>query len=168
MSDAMIAAVVELLPALILLIVVNGAPILARDLLGHCCAWPLDFGWKLADGRPLLGDSKTWRGLAAALVAGALAAMLLGLPPGLGMAFGFWAMLGDAVSSCFKRRLGMAPSARFRGLDQWPESLLPLYALRQPLGLDAAAVLAVTAGFTLFEWWISPWLYRLRIRQRPW
>ncbi len=152
----------------LLLVAVHGAPIIARKLLGACCAWPLDFSLRLADGQPLLGHSKTWRGVAAALLAGLLLAPLTGLTPGEGLQFAAWAMLGDAGSSFIKRRLGLAPSARFRGLDQWPESLLPLWMLRQPLELDAFGVLLVIALFTLFEWWVSPWLYRLHIRKRPW
>ncbi len=154
--------------AVVLLVAVNGAPILARDLLGRCCAWPMDFGRRLADGHPLLGRSKTWRGLLAALLAGALIALLTGLPPFVGALAGFWAMVGDAGSSFIKRRLGLEPSARFRGLDQWPESLLPLWLLREELGLDPLGILLAVVLFTLFEWWVSPLLHRLRLRDRPW
>jgi len=157
-----------ILQAWLLLVVVNAAPILARDLFGRCCDWPLDCGWRLADGYPLLGHSKTWRGVLSAVAAGAAAGGLLGPGAGTGAAFGLLAMLGDSVSSFIKRRMGLAPSARFRGLDQWPESLLPLCLLRQQLGLDLPVLLVVVLLFTLFEWWISPWLHRLRIRQRPW
>ncbi len=157
-----------ILQAWLLLVAVNGAPILARDLFGRCCGWPVDFGLRLADGRPLLGHSKTWRGLLAAVGTGALLGWWLGPGALVGAAFGWWAMLGDSLSSFVKRRLGLEPSARFRGLDQWPESLLPLWMLREPLGLDPAGILAATVLFTLFEWWVSPWLHRLRIRRQPW
>lgn len=154
--------------AVVLLVAVNGAPIVARDLLGRCCAWPIDFGRRLPDGQPLLGRSKTWRGLLSALLAGALAGWFMGLPPSTGVLFGLWAMTGDAASSFIKRRLGLEPSARFRGLDQWPESLLPLWLLREELGLAPLGILLAVVLFTLFEWWLSPWLYRLRLRDRPW
>jgi CDP-2,3-bis-(O-geranylgeranyl)-sn-glycerol synthase len=157
-----------ILQAWLLLVLVNAAPILARDLLGRCCDWPLDLGLRLADGYPVLGHSKTWRGVLSAVAAGAATGAWLGTGAGTGAAVGLLAMLGDSISSFIKRRMGLAPSARFRGLDQWPESLLPLCLLRQPLGLDLPALLLVVLLFTLFEWWISPLLHRLRIRQRPW
>jgi len=48
-----------------LLVVANGAPIIARELLGERGDWPLVFGWLFCDGRPLLGPSKTIRGVVA-------------------------------------------------------------------------------------------------------
>jgi len=38
------------------------------------------------------------------------------------------AMLGDLFSSFLKRRMGLAPSCQAIGLDQIPESLLPMLA----------------------------------------
>ena len=157
-----------ILQAATMLVLVHGAPILARDLLGRCCAWPMDFGLRLTDGRPLLGHSKTWRGLVSAILAGALFGAWLGIGAGVGAGFGVWAMLGDGLTSFVKRRMGLEPSARFRGLDQWPESLLPLWLLREPLGLDVWGILFAVLLFTLFEWWVSPLLYRLHLRNRPW
>jgi CDP-2,3-bis-(O-geranylgeranyl)-sn-glycerol synthase len=156
------------LEAVAMLVLVNGAPILARDLFGRCCAWPMDFGLYLRDGNPLLGVSKTWRGLLSALLAGGLGGLLLGFGLVSGLLFGAWAMAGDAISSFIKRRLGLMPSARFRGLDQCFESLMPLWMLRAELGLDGPGILVAVVLFTLFEWWISPLLHRLRIRDRPW
>ena len=156
-----------LLWSLLLLLVANGAPVLASKLLADRAAWPIDAGLVLADGRPLLGASKTWRGLLAAMLATALAGGLLGVGWGLGAWFGLLAMLGDLAASFTKRRLGIPPSGRARFLDQLPEALLPLAVLREPLGLDWADVLIAASAFTLFEWLVSPWLYRLHIRQRP-
>ncbi|HKJ22762.1 MAG TPA: CDP-archaeol synthase, partial [Gammaproteobacteria bacterium] len=51
-----------------LLLVANGAPVLARQVRGARPARPLDGGLRLADGRPLLGRSKTLRGVGAALI----------------------------------------------------------------------------------------------------
>ena len=53
---------------LILLVLANGAPIVARHLLGDCCAWPVDGGMRTPGGQPILGPSKTLRGLLAAML----------------------------------------------------------------------------------------------------
>ena len=55
-----------ILDILVLLVVVNGAPIIAARLFGSRYDAPVDLGARLPDGRPLFGSSKTWRGLAAA------------------------------------------------------------------------------------------------------
>jgi CDP-2,3-bis-(O-geranylgeranyl)-sn-glycerol synthase len=49
--------------------VADVAPIAAKHLLGARWQAPLDGGWRFVDGRPLLGPSKTWRGLLAAATA---------------------------------------------------------------------------------------------------
>src|SRR5512137_1303973 len=122
---------------LLLLGVANSAPIAARRLLGDRWAAPLDGGLNFIDGRPLLGPGKTIRGVAAAVVATALAAWALGLSPPVGALLGAVSMAGDALASFVKRRLGVAPSGRATGLDQVPESLLPLLAVQGMLDLSA-------------------------------
>lgn len=156
-----------LFPPLLLLLVANGAPIVVRSLLGARYAWPLDGGLLFFDGRPLLGPAKSWRGVVAALLVTAMVAPLLGMPWQLGAQFALLVMLGDALSSFFKRRLAIAPRGRATGLDQLPEALLPLLALRQTLELVWGDVLLVVALFVILELSISPILYRLHIRLRP-
>jgi CDP-2,3-bis-(O-geranylgeranyl)-sn-glycerol synthase len=53
----------------------------------------------LRDGHPLLGRSKTWRGLAAAILLAACAAVLMNLPWQLGALAAASAMAGDCLSS---------------------------------------------------------------------
>ena len=154
-------------PPLLLLLVANGAPPLARWWLGARCAWPLDGGMRFFDGRPLLGPTKSWRGVVAAILATALCGSLLGFSLGLGVQFALLAMAGDTLSSFFKRRLGIAPHGRAVGLDQLPESLLPLVVLHQLFGLNSAQVLLAALLFMLLEMLLSPLLYRWHIRLRP-
>jgi hypothetical protein len=153
---------------LFLIIAANGAPVLAHALLGNHGAARVDGGRVLADGAPLFGSSKTWRGLAAALFAGGLAAPLLGLSVGIGLAAAALAMLGDLLSSFIKRRLRRTPGSPAGALDQVPEALLPGLGLMWPLGLDALDLVLLVILFTLFSRLASPLLYRLRIRRRPW
>ena len=112
----------------------NMAPVLAR---GHWewLATPVDAGrsWR---GRRILGDHKTWRGIIAGVVVGALVFAVqcrlyrmgmwrdlalvdyerLGSLPGVLLGLGTG--VGDAVKSFFKRRVGIAPGASWLGFDQ--------------------------------------------------
>jgi CDP-2,3-bis-(O-geranylgeranyl)-sn-glycerol synthase len=119
------------------------------------------------DGRPLLGSSKTVRGLVIAILATTLAAAALGIPIGLGALIGAVAMAGDALSSFIKRRLGRAPGDQQLGVDQIPESLLPLLAVRHALDLSLLQIVGVTAAFFALELPLARLLYRMGIRDRP-
>lgn len=152
---------------LLLLGVANGSPILAKRLLGARLDVPLDGGLRFVDGRPLLGPSKTLRGVVAAIALTALCAPLVGVSPQLGAWIGAAAMAGDAISSFIKRRLGIAPSGRAIGLDQVPESLLPLLAVQPALDLSATQIAGVTAAFFALETPLARLLHRMGLRDRP-
>jgi CDP-2,3-bis-(O-geranylgeranyl)-sn-glycerol synthase len=153
--------------ALLLLGIANGAPVIGKKLLGRRFAFPLDGGLEFPDGRPLFGPSKTVRGIALAIAATTLAAPVFGLSWQTGVLFGTSAMLGDLLSSFAKRRLDRPPSSQALGLDQIPESLLPLVVCRASLGLDGVEIAALVAAFVVLELLLSRLLYRLRVRDRP-
>ena len=157
-----------MLEMLVLVIVANSAPVLARHVCGARFAAPIDGGRVLGDGRPVLGRSKTWRGLVAGVLATAALAPLLGLPPGLGLATGTLALAGDLLASFVKRRCGYAASARAPVLDTQPEVLLPAVVLRSAYEMNWLEVAAAALGFHLIVRFSSPLLYRLRLRRRPW
>lgn len=150
-----------------LLVVANGAPIIARDLLGKRGDWPLDFGWLFFDGRPLLGPSKTIRGVVAAIGATGCAARLFGDDFATGAYVGLLAMVGDLLSSFLKRRLGIASSGRALGLDQGLEALVPLLAMQAPWALRLFDMVAIIVMFFIVDVVLSRLLYKLHIRERP-
>ncbi|WP_332813563.1 CDP-archaeol synthase [Ramlibacter sp.] len=152
---------------LLLLALANNAPIAARLLLGERWNRPLDGGTLFADGRPWLGPSKTWRGLIAAILVSTLVAPVLGFAPVAGLLAGAVAMAGDALASFTKRRLGIASSGQCFGLDQVPESLLPLLALAPVLGLGVPMIAAVTLAFLLIEPPAARLGHRFGWRDRP-
>lgn len=152
---------------LLLLVAANGAPILARKLFGMHGNRPIDGHKRFIDDQPLLGASKTWRGLIAAMVVTPLVALLLELPAVIGLHVAALAMLGDLLSSFVKRRLRIPPSGMAFGLDQIPESLLPLLVVGTELGLGLAAVLQLSLVFLALELVLSRILYRFNIRRRP-
>jgi CDP-2,3-bis-(O-geranylgeranyl)-sn-glycerol synthase len=133
---------------LALLIAANSAPVIAAWAAGPRASWPLDAGATLPDGRRVLGAHKTWRGLAAGVVLAGCLAPVLGLTIGACAAFGAAAMIGDALSSFAKRRLGCQPGAWIPGLDQLPEAALPLWLGYGFLGLEAASFLGTLLAFT--------------------
>jgi len=153
--------------ALVLLVTANGAPVLANKLLGKRWAWPVDNGITLSDGQRLLGNDKTWRGLVAALCSTGLAALVLDMKLVTGIGFGALAMAGDLSASFIKRRAGKASGSRARGLDTVPESLLPILFFNASLALNPSDIVALVLIFFLIEELVSPLLYRLHIRKRP-
>lgn len=155
------------LQLLLLLMIANGMPILARKWLGARWAWAVDGGRRAWDGRPWLGPSKTWRGLLAALAITPPAALLLGLEAAIGVLIALGAMAGDLGSSFLKRRLGIVPSGQALVLDQVPESLLPLLLVAPMLQLAIVEILMLVLAFFLLELLLSRILFALHIRRRP-
>ena len=107
------------------------------------------------------------RGLVLGVLATILASVLLGLDWTVGALVGAVALAGDLLSSFIKRRLGLQPSSMALGLDQIPESLLPLLAARLLLPLSALDIAIVVAVFFVGELVLSRVLFRLHLRDRP-
>jgi CDP-2,3-bis-(O-geranylgeranyl)-sn-glycerol synthase len=152
---------------LILLTVANGTPVVAKRLFGGAFAQPLDGGALFADGRPWFGPSKTIRGVVLATLATTAAAAALGLGWKVGALVGTIAMASDLLSSFVKRRLGLAPSSRAIGLDQIPESLLPLLAGRLFMPVTGLDIAVTTLLFFVGELILSRLLYKWHLRDRP-
>ena len=154
--------------ALIFVLIANSAPILVRQF-PYLDKWsfPLDCRLTFLDGRRLLGQSKTWRGFIAAVLATSLCAFALQIDWCVGFIVGMLAMLGDSFSSFIKRRLAMPPSSMAIGLDQIPESLLPLVYLHFHWQLGWLTVLFLVLLFIVLELVFSIILFRLHIRKRP-
>lgn len=151
---------------MVVLVAANGAPIIARRALGERLDLPLDLGIRIGRDAPLLGRSKTWRGVAAGVLAGMLAAVLVGWSPELGAMLGAAAMVGDALTSFIKRRLGLEPGQAVALLDQTLEAATPLLLVREPLELGAWDVVLLVVAFAIVDLAISPVLHRLGIRRR--
>jgi len=145
----------------------NAAPLVCKWVLGERFVQPIDGGLVLRDGRPLLGRSKTWRGLIVAIVASTGAAALCGVDWRLGAVVGVLAMAGDCLSSFTKRRLGIEVSGFALGLDQVPESLLPALACGLYLPLGFIEVAAIVLLFFAGELIASRLLYAVGLRDRP-
>lgn len=156
-----------IISVLLLLVIANGMPVLARQILGVSGAWPVDFGISFYDNNPLFGYRKTWRGLVAAILSTTLVAPVFGLTFQTGALFGMLVMSGDLAASFTKRRLGLIESSRFRIIDILPESLIPVFILCDILGLNILTSFISVALFFIFEVMLSPILFKLHIRNKP-
>ena len=76
-------------------------------------------------------------------------------------------MVGDLFSSFVKRRLNFPPSSRALGLDQVPESLLPMLAGREALSLTIADIALAVGIFFVGELILSRLLYKVHLRDEP-
>ena len=160
-------APVEIAKTLILISAANMAPAGLKLILNKRYSAPIDGGLVLRDGRRLLGPSKTWRGLAIGALFPAGLSPLIGLSWLAGMSAGVAAMVGDCISSFAKRRLGFESSDMALGLDQIPEALLPAISMRAYLQLSPVDICAIVLIFCVGELALSPVLFRLGLRERP-
>jgi hypothetical protein len=156
-----------LLQVMVLLALANGTPVVAKKVLGRHLSQPLDGGLLFRDGRPLLGASKTLRGVLLAVLVTTAAAPLVGLEMAIGASIGAAAMACDLCSSFIKRRLALPPSSQAIGLDQVPESLFPLLACYSLLSLSAADIAIGAAVFLVGELVVSRLLYKAHLRDQP-
>jgi len=156
-----------ILQLLILLLLANGTPVIVKRLWGHRFSYPLDGGVRFFDGQAIFGPSKTIRGILSSILVTTLSAPLIGLEWQGGAAIGGGAMAGDLLSSFVKRRLRFPPSSRATGLDQVPESLLPLLVCRWMMPVTFTDIFIAVALFFVGEIFLSRVLYRLRLRSRP-
>jgi len=152
---------------LILLSLANGSPVIAKRIFADNYAAPVDGNTRFVDGRPLLGPSKTIRGIVISLVVTALGAIVLGLHFWIGLLVAGTSMAGDLFSSFLKRRLHLAPSSKATGLDQLPESLFPLLACQPLLSLTAIDIAVGCAIFFAGQVLLSRLFFWLRLRDRP-
>ncbi len=150
-----------------LIAVANGAPIIAKRLFGNFLAFPIDGGRVLADGRPIFGSAKTWRGILFSVLATVIGSFLLGLEWVVGFLVAATAMAGDLFSSFLKRRLGYNSSSKAVGLDQVPEALFPLVACKMFLPVTLSEIALGTCIFVMSSMVLSRLLFNINVRDRP-
>ena len=71
--------ILTILQIMVLLTLANGAPVVAKKILGRRLNFPLDFGFTFFDGRPVFGPSKTIRGIVVSILVTTASAPLIGL-----------------------------------------------------------------------------------------
>jgi len=152
---------------LLLIIIANGAPIIARNIFRSHFDDPLDLGMHFFDKRPIFGPSKTMRGIFMAVMITPVAAHMMEINWFTGFLIGLYAMFGDLFASFIKRRKGYESSEMAFGLDQIPESLFPLLALKVHFEFSLIEILAMVAVFIIVELILSRILFYMHVRLRP-
>ena len=157
----------HILQLLLLMMLANGAPIVAKKIFGPRFSFPLDGGIIFFDGRPLFGPSKTIRGILVSVLITTASAPFIGLDLTIGAIVAGAAMAGDLFSSFVKRRLNVPPSSRALGLDQVPESLFPMLACSDALSLAIPDIALGVGVFFIGEIILSRLLYQIHVRDEP-
>ena len=152
---------------LLLIILANAVPVILHVIFKDKLAVAVDFGAKLPDRRPVFGESKTWRGIAGAIICTAAGAVVLGYEAATGVKVAVYAHIGDLCSSLIKRRLGMAPSSMAPLLDQVPEALFPAVAMMHVFDLEMQSIIVLVSLFIVLELLLSWIFFKLGIRKRP-
>ena len=139
--DSLLGLLLLILPAM----AANGAPVVMGYYLRSkgIRAHPIDGGRHWRDGRRILGDGKTWEGLATGVAVGVVVGLLFtshetgGLPTGalVGAVAALGALLGDMAASFIKRRIGIPRGESAPLIDQLDFYVGALIAL---VSLDAA------------------------------
>lgn len=141
----------ETIPILLLLVTANAAPVVMQIIFHERFGYPLDGNRTFIDGRPVFGRTKTVRGLLASLGITTLMASAMGISAAIGALIAIAAMTGDLLSSFIKRRLAIPSGKMALGLDQIPESILPLLAVRIYFELSWSDISIIMAAFFILE-----------------
>lgn len=180
--DSIVFAVVFFLPAGLANVV---PPLLVR--IPRLKEWdtPLDFGvsWQ---GKRLLGDNKTWRGLIIGTVVGTLTGGIIylfnpefinelepmALKPGLAMmaigtCLGFGALAGDAIESFFKRRVGIPAGKTWFPFDQTDYIIGGLVAVWPLVQLTFTQYLAIGVIWVCIHLLTNYIGFKIGVNERP-
>lgn len=164
----------------------NIAPVIVAKICGHNFETPIDFGrsWR---GYRIFGDHKTWRGLIAGIVVGALVGYFQGIwfhgylgsalsivnynnfnPILLGGLLGFGAIAGDAIKSFFKRRRNLPPGTAWFPFDQLDFVIgglaATVFIVNVPI-LIIVLIVVITPALHIISNKIG---YKLGLKSNPW
>ncbi|MBN2458444.1 CDP-archaeol synthase [Candidatus Woesearchaeota archaeon] len=149
-------------------------------------AKPVDLGLKIK-GKRLLGDHKTFRGFVLGMITGMLAGFLQYIirdfaiiqsisyidytfvkSIGIGLAFGFAALLGDSAKSLVKRQVGIRPGKPFIPFDQvdYIVGIIAFSYLFRPMTWQMIAALVLIGP--LLHLAFTKLGYFLKIRKERW
>lgn len=153
--------------------VANASPVLVGG------GRPIDGGRLWKDGRRVLGDGKTWRGL----IGGVSLGTAVGVPQyfitpdfygslktAIVLAFllSFGALLGDLVGSFIKRRVNLPRGAPAVGLDQLG-FLISALALAYPVKtLDSGQIIFLLIVSPFIHWGANYFAYKMGWKSVPW
>jgi CDP-2,3-bis-(O-geranylgeranyl)-sn-glycerol synthase len=128
---------------------------------------PVDRGASWTDGKPILGANKTIRGTISGVLAGTLIGLLQGNLIG-GFAQSAGAILGDLISSFYKRRRDYSPGSSMPLVDQLDFIIMAVilsYPFQDTDLASALTIMVITVPIHYGTNYIS-WL--LKMKKNPW
>jgi len=137
--------------------------------------YPIDFGKKFFDGKPILGKNKTFQGFFSGLAVGTTVGLVEGVFfPEYSILSGFLlslgALFGDLAGAFVKRRLGLAPGDLLPVIDQVDFIIGAIlfsffFSLKNLFPELILAVLIVTPPIHLLTNFAA---YKLGLKNNPW
>lgn len=161
----------QLLALMVPCYVANAFPVVTARIIRY--RHPLDFGRKFIDGRRVLGDGKSIEGFIAGVLLGSLAGLSMSLF-GIGsltesIVLSIGTMLGDALGSFVKRRLGLERGSPAPFLDQLAfllTAILLYWFFIGTINLAAVVILIIiTPPIHLVSNFFA---YKLGLKDKPW
>lgn len=148
---------------------------------------PVDFGKSDSKGQRWIGDGVTWRGLAGGTLIGIITGTIQGflapyilsnfgqyitvpivssVPEGIliGFLLGFGALLGDAIGSFLKRRLGIGRGKPAPVLDQLDFIVVALILVSLVVNLSWTVIVAAIALTLIFHLFTNTCAYLLGLK----
>jgi len=166
----------------------NTAPILANNIRAISrFTYPLDF-YKSYRGRRIFGDHKTFRGLLAGIINGAIIGFLQvvlarNIPflndlttsidytsfwiIALGALLGFGALMGDAIKSFFKRQTGVPSGASWFPFDQTDYIIGGLIVAAPFSSLSFVEIIVIFIVYALLHPIVNLVGWVLKLKPRP-
>ncbi len=160
-------AIIKMLPAYF----GNSAPVFLGKIFPKLTK-PIDGGKIAKDGNRLLGDGKTWLGIIASFIGGALGG-LVASTWGIGsiysgMLIGFSAIFGDSIGSFIKRRLKMKRGSNAGLLDQMDFIIASLIVASFFQSFTLAQILFILISTPLLHRISNIIGYKLKLKSVPW
>lgn len=136
--------------------------------------YPIDFGKKFFDGKPIFGRNKTFQGFFSGLIIGTTVGLVesafFGYHLFFGLLLSLGALFGDLIGAFVKRRLGLAPGELLPVIDQIDfilGAILFSFLISPPnkSGELILAVLIITPPVHLLTNFAA---YKLGLKDNPW
>jgi CDP-2,3-bis-(O-geranylgeranyl)-sn-glycerol synthase len=147
----------------------NAIPVIAGG------GYPMDFGKKFLDGKPIFGRNKTIRGFLSGLAVGTAvglveSAFFTEYPILFGFLLSLGALFGDLAGAFVKRRLGLVPGDLLPVIDQVDfiigAILFSFFLSLQIMSLELIlAVLIITPPIHILTNFVA---YKTGLKNRPW
>ncbi len=128
---------------------------------------PVDGGASWTDGKPILGANKTIRGTISGILAGTLIGLLQGNLIG-GVAQSTGAILGDLLSSFYKRRRDYPPGSSMPIIDQLDFIIMAVILSYPFQATDLAAALTIMVITVPIHYGTNYVAWLLKLKKNPW